>query len=75
MPEKVFGKLISDAGALLAKVFPNLMLYVPPRTLLTGEAVDVTFSEYFPLAAGHALAWIIALLVVSALVFRRRDFL
>jgi len=75
LPEKVFGPAIHDAGVLLSKVFPNLMVYVPPRTVLTGEAVDVTFAQYFPLAATQAFAWSVALLVGSALIFRRRDFL
>ena len=75
LPEKVFGTLIHDTGVLLSKVFPNLMVYVPPRTVLTGEAVDVTFAQYFPLAAAQALAWSVALLVGAGLIFRRRDFL
>lgn len=75
LPEKVFGPTIHEAGVLLSKVFPNLMVYVPPRTVLTGEAVDVTFAQYFPVAALQAMAWSFALLVGSSLVFKRRDFL
>jgi Cu-processing system permease protein len=75
LPARVFGSAIHDAGALLAKVVPNLMWYVPPRTLLTGEAAGVSLGTHLLLAAGYAAAWAVALLTVAAAVFKRRDFL
>jgi len=36
LPVRVFGQFLASAGAFLAKLVPNLMLYVPPRPLLTG---------------------------------------
>ena len=54
---------------------PNLMIYVPPRSLLTGEATGVALGEYLLLAAAQATAWSVGLLAVASLVFRRRDFL
>ena len=75
LPVKVFGPAIQGAGRFLSQVLPNLMLYVPPRPLLTGEATGTSLPEYTALAALHALAWSAGLLAVAALVFRRRDFL
>jgi hypothetical protein len=51
------------------------MVYVPPRTLLTGEAAGVSFWPYVSLGAFQALCWCVGLLSLAAVVFRRRDFL
>jgi ABC-type transport system involved in multi-copper enzyme maturation permease subunit len=75
LPERLFGHAIHTAGALLAKVVPNLMWYVPPRPLLTGEAVGESLGRHLLLAAGYASCWAVALLTVAAFVFKRRDFL
>lgn len=75
LPERVFGKFVHDAAAALSKVVPNLMLYVPPRPLLTGEAPGVVLGTYLGMAALHALAWSVGLLVLAGWIFRRRDFL
>jgi Cu-processing system permease protein len=74
-PKKFFGELVSDGAKVLAKVVPNLQVYVPPRPLLTGENPDVHGPTYLALAAGNSLAWTVVLLSVAALVFKRRDFL
>jgi ABC-type transport system involved in multi-copper enzyme maturation permease subunit len=75
LPERVFGSTIHDFGAALSKVSPNLMLYVPPRPLLTGEAPDVSLWPYVGQAALHAGAWALALLGAASVIFRRRDFI
>jgi Cu-processing system permease protein len=75
LPARVFGSAIHDTGAALAKVVPNLMWYVPPRTLLTGEAVGDNLTTHLLLAAAYAASWAVALLTVAAVVFKRRDFL
>lgn len=75
LPARVFGAAIHDAGAAVAKVVPNLMWYVPPRTLLTGEAVGESLTGHVLLAAGYAACWAVLLLTVAAVVFKRRDFL
>lgn len=75
LPIKLFGPVLHDVGAALSKVVPNLMLYVPERTLLTGEAAGVSLGLYLGGAAVHALGWAIALLALSSLIFRRRDFI
>jgi ABC-type transport system involved in multi-copper enzyme maturation permease subunit len=75
LPARVFGSGIHEAGVLLAKVVPNLMWYVPPRPLLTGEAVGESLVTHVLLAAGYAACWAVALLTVASFVFKRRDFL
>lgn len=75
LPEHTFGALIKHIGTVLSRVFPNLMVYVPPRTLLTGEAAGIAYGPYTAAAAAQSLAWTVALLTLSTLIFRRRDFL
>ncbi len=74
LPVRVFGSFVHDLGVLLSKVVPNLMLYVPPRPLLTGEAAGVSLWPYVGGAALHALGWAALLLALSGVIFRRRDF-
>jgi ABC-type transport system involved in multi-copper enzyme maturation permease subunit len=75
LPARVFGETIHALGAALAKVVPNLMWYVPPRPLLTGEAAGQDLLSHVLMAAGYALCWAVALLTLAAAVFKRRDFL
>jgi ABC-type transport system involved in multi-copper enzyme maturation permease subunit len=75
LPERLFGPAIHGAGVFLSKIVPNLMLYVPPRPLLTGEAPDVALWPYVAKAALHAGAWSLLLLASASAIFRRRDFI
>ena len=75
LPLKFFGEPIHSLGLWLSRVVPNLMLYVPPRPLLTGEASGASLGPYLLLCAVHAVAWSAGLLALSSLLFRRRDFL
>lgn len=75
LPLKFFGEPIHSLGVALSRVVPNLMLYVPPRPLLTGEASGVSLGAYMLLCSSHAIAWSAVLLSVASLLFRRRDFL
>jgi ABC-type transport system involved in multi-copper enzyme maturation permease subunit len=75
LPAKFFGQGIHEAGVVLSRVVPNLHVYVPPRPLLTGEAVGEPLGSYLAMAAAAAVAWSVALLAVAGLVFRKRDFL
>jgi ABC-type transport system involved in multi-copper enzyme maturation permease subunit len=75
LPVRVFGPFIHGLGEALSRVVPNLMLYVPPRPLLTGEAANVALWPYVGSAALHALAWAVVLLALASLIFRRRDFI
>jgi hypothetical protein len=75
LPERLFGRFLAGLGHWVAKGIPNLMLYVPPRPLLTGEASGVSLSSYLGMAALHSLAWSVLLLTGASWLFRRRDFL
>jgi ABC-type transport system involved in multi-copper enzyme maturation permease subunit len=75
LPVRMFGPALHQAGSTLAKVVPNLMWYVPPRALLTGEAVGESLATHVLLAASYAACWAVALLTVAAAIFKRRDFL
>lgn len=75
LPERVFGTVLHVLAVGVSKVVPNLMVYVPPRPLLTGEAASVSIAQYIGLAAIQSLAWSVGLIAVAAIIFRRRDFL
>jgi hypothetical protein len=73
LPVRVFGEGLKRAGAVLATLVPNLEVYVPPRLLLTGEALNVSLGRHLALAGVQAVAWSVGLMVVSSLIFERRD--
>lgn len=75
LPEAMFGPAIKQLGVVLSHVFPNLMVYVPTRELLSGEAAGVSLVNYTTLAALQSVSWSLGLLTLAALIFRRRDFL
>ncbi len=75
LPIRLFGAAIHGIFAALAQVVPNLMWYVPPRTLLTGEAAGQTLTTHVLLAAAYAACWAVLLTTLAAVVFKRRDFL
>ena len=75
LPPRVFGNTIKSIGGVLSVVVPNLMLYVPPRPLLTGESATTPLLTYIGWASLHALGWTAGLLALASLIFRRRDFL
>jgi Cu-processing system permease protein len=72
LPVRQFGEVIHDLAAALSRVVPNLMLYVPERALLTGEASQ-SVSSYAGWAVLHAAGWAALLLCAASLLFRRRD--
>ncbi len=73
LPERTFGPAIVAAGRGLSRVIPNLQLYVPPRVVLSGHAGG-SLGGYLGEAAAYGLLYAVVLLVVSTLIFRRRDF-
>ncbi|MEN9580976.1 MAG: hypothetical protein RJA70_3985 [Pseudomonadota bacterium] len=74
LPARMFGQVIHEIGGLLSQVVPNLMIYVPPRPLLTGETPEVLLSDYLVSAGLQSLGWSLGLLIVAGLVFQKRDF-
>ena len=73
LPERTFGPTIVAAGRALARVIPNLNLYVPSRSVATGHT-GVAITHYVGWAAGYGVLYIVVLLIASAVIFRRRDF-
>jgi len=73
LPERTFGPTLVAVGRGLARVVPNLHIYVPPRVVLSGHAGG-SLGGYLGEAAAYGLLYAIVLLVVSTLIFRRRDF-
>lgn len=74
LPARIFGETVRTAGITLSKVFPNLNLYVPPRPVLLGQVPEIHLGSYLAGALGNAVLYAAVLLVLSAVVFRRRDF-
>lgn len=73
LPSRLFGEVIHGAAEALSRVVPNLMLYVPERSLLTGEGVASEMFRYIGLAAAQTLGWAVVLLGLACLIFQRRD--
>jgi Cu-processing system permease protein len=74
LPVRVFGSLMVKVASLIAKGVPNLMIYLPPRGLLTGELPGITVLGYVVRSGFYALAWCAVLLVAAGFIFERRDF-
>jgi hypothetical protein len=66
--------VVATTSHALARIFPNLHLYVPARTLLLGHSATTAVWPYVGMAALHAVAYSSILLVIGVLAFRRRDF-
>jgi Cu-processing system permease protein len=74
LPARMFGEGGRAAGMILARIFPNLFLYVPARPVLLGQVPGLSLPLYVATAWGNALLYAAVLLVASGVVFRRRDF-
>ncbi len=74
LPPKLFGPELTTFGSALARVVPNLHVYVPARPLLLGHVPDSPVWPFVGVAAAHALFYATLLLTLSALIFRKRDF-
>ncbi|MDP9151041.1 MAG: ABC transporter permease [Myxococcota bacterium] len=73
LPKKQLGATVTAMGRALARVVPNLHTYVPPRPLLLG-ASNLAVWRYVGSATVQAVSYATILLILSALAFRRRDF-
>ncbi len=74
LPKRAFGQGVSTMGRALARIFPNLHVYVPPRPLLLGQVASQPVWLYVGSAALYAIFYATVLLAVGALAFRKRDF-
>ena len=74
IPERVFGSTIRTIGLVLAKVVPNLNIYVPARPLLLGQVASTPIWGYVGRAWVNSILYAAVLLTLSAVVFRKRDF-
>jgi ABC-type transport system involved in multi-copper enzyme maturation permease subunit len=74
LPTKALGPAIATTAHVLARIFPNLHVYVPARTLLLGHVSTIAVWPYVAMAAAQAVAYSSILLVLGILAFRRRDF-
>jgi ABC-type transport system involved in multi-copper enzyme maturation permease subunit len=73
LPPRMFGAFASVFHAM-ARVVPNLHVYVPARTLLLGQAPGHPLWPYVGEAALHAVFYATVLVAVGTLAFRKRDF-
>lgn len=73
LPPKTFPESIVVLGRVLAKVLPNLHVFVPPRSVLAG--LDPLLAPRALLMQGsiYTAAWAVVLLAGAALVVDRRD--
>jgi Cu-processing system permease protein len=74
LPIRVFGGAIVKAASLVGSIVPNLMVYLPSRSLMVGELPGLSASGYLLRATGHSMGWCIALITLASFVFQRRDF-
>ncbi|MDB4974059.1 MAG: hypothetical protein JWN48_2400 [Myxococcaceae bacterium] len=74
MKSKQLSASLRQLLKLLSEVLPNLQLYAPGRTLLTGQS-PVLVWPYVATSAGYGLLYASLLLIVAALIFQKRDFL
>lgn len=74
VPARQFGETMKAACAALARVFPNLHLYVPSRPVLLGHVAEIPIWRYVATSGLHALFYTTIALALASLAFRRRDF-
>ena len=74
LPARQVGTTVKHAAAVLARVVPNLQVYVPARPVLLGEVPEVHTWHLVAKAAAQSCAYSVVMLCIAALIFRRRDF-
>jgi ABC-type transport system involved in multi-copper enzyme maturation permease subunit len=76
MKSRVLSPAIKTVLSWLAEVLPNLNLFVPGRNALVATAANHREPlTYVANAMGYAVLYAAAVLLLAALIFRRRDFL
>ncbi len=74
LPAKEVGATVKTAASVLARVVPNLQVYVPARPILLGQVPEISTWSLVARGAAQSFAYSAVLLAVAALIFRRRDF-
>lgn len=72
MKSKLLSDTVKGALRLVAEVAPNLNLFVPGRQVLTAPGGP---WAYVGTSSAYAILYAAIMLVIGALIFRRRDFL
>lgn len=76
MKTRVLSPAVKEILSWLAEIVPNFNLFVPGRSTLVSNSRD--FGDplsYVATSMGYAIMYAAAILLVAALIFRRRDFL
>ncbi len=73
LPRRNFPAAARAALQGIARVVPNLHLFVPERAVLLTDDPNQPLARYVALAVGYAALWAAGLLAASSLLFRRRD--
>jgi Cu-processing system permease protein len=74
MKSKQLSELVRRVLRVAAELLPNLQLYVPGRTLLSGES-EVLVWPYVATSAAYGALYAALLLIAASFIFHRRDFL
>jgi ABC-type transport system involved in multi-copper enzyme maturation permease subunit len=71
---KAVGETVKKLLYVASEVLPNLQLYMPGRTLLSGKG-SVPLWHYVAQSSLYGLLYSTLLIVFATLIFRRRDFI
>jgi len=71
---KSIGAGLRQILRVASEVLPNLQLYVPGRTLLSGQS-KIALWPYVATSTGYGLLYAALMLVCASFIFQRRDFL
>ena len=74
MKSKQLGEVLRRVLHVAAEILPNLQLYVPGRTLLSGQS-KVEIWPYVATSGAYGLLYAAVLLLFATVIFQRRDFL
>jgi ABC-type transport system involved in multi-copper enzyme maturation permease subunit len=74
LPVREVGATVKTAASVLARVVPNLQVYVPARPILLGQVPEISTWSLVARGGAQSIAYSAILLGAAALVFRRRDF-
>jgi len=74
LPARQVGGVVKAAAGALARVVPNLQVYVPARPILLGDVPEISTWMLVGKGALQAGAYSVVMLALAALIFRRRDF-